>query len=195
MIYWTIYAVVKTIFFVFFQPKVLGRENLPAFGGFIFAGNHVSNLDPFILGITLTRQTRFLAKDSLFKTKFRNWLFRSMGAFPIKRNASDYGALRTALRIIKSGFPLVLFPEGTRGVSGKEKKSQPGIGFIAAQSGCPVVPVFLEGTDKALPPGKKWFRFHKVRVHIGKPLFFSKGEDYNVISDKIMNQISFLSNS
>jgi len=112
-----------------------------------------------------------------------------MGAFPIKRGSSDFKALRESLRRLKNGTPLILFPEGTRGTGNVEKRSQAGIGFIAVKAKVPIVPAYIEGTDKALPNGAKWFKRHSVKVIFGKPLNFDKSTSFPEISQNVLTEI------
>ncbi|MGE0269013.1 MAG: lysophospholipid acyltransferase family protein [Candidatus Omnitrophota bacterium] len=174
---------------IYFRTKFQGLEHIPSGKPFILACNHNSNLDPFVVGICRWQRFSFLAKEELFRSKISSFLFAGMGAFPIKRDTSDFRALREALRRLKRGCPLILFPEGTRGVGDRKKESQPGVGFLAQKSGVPVIPVFIQGSDKALPQGSKWFKFHPIRIIFGRPLVFTQDQKYNQISDSILQAI------
>jgi 1-acyl-sn-glycerol-3-phosphate acyltransferase len=189
MAYWFFYIIMNLIDRIYFQSKFYNTENLPEDGKCIIATNHISNLDPFVMGICQKRRFSFLAKEELFKKGFQNWAFRQMGAFPIKRGASDFKALRESIRRVKSGTPLILFPEGTRGTGNIEKRSQAGIGFIAIKANVPIVPAYIEGTDKALPNGAKWFKRHPVKVTFGKPLKFEKGIPFSEISQSVLTEV------
>ncbi len=189
MIYWPCYVLMRIVDLIYFRTKFVGVEHLPAGKPFILVCNHVSNLDPFVVGICRPRRFSFLAKEELFKKPLMNFLFRGMGAFPIKRGASDFGALREALRRLKGGIPLILFPEGTRGAGNRQKKANPGVGFIAQKSGVAVIPAYIEGSDGALPNGAKWFKFHPVRVKIGAPIAINRDQKYPEISQKILKSI------
>lgn len=189
MIYWPCYVLMRLVDLVYFRTKYIGREHIPKDQPFLLVCNHVSNIDPFIVGICRPRRFSFLAKEELFKGAFANWLFRGMGAFPIKRGRSDFGALRQALKRLKSGTPLILFPEGTRGTGSVKKKANPGVGFLAVKSGLPVVPAFIEGSDGALPNGAKWFRFHPVKVTFGPPVNISTEQKFPDISQEILRSI------
>ena len=192
MIYWLAYALMKILDKIYFHCQFIGRENLPKTGSYILASNHISNLDPFILGISCSRRFSYMAKDSLFKNKSLAFLFYQVGAFPIKRDTADFRALRESLRRLKNGCPLILFPEGTRGAGDRTKKLNPGVGFIAVKSGVPVVPAFIEGSDKALPPGARWFRRHPVKIYLGKPAYFTKEQSYEEIASQIMHNVVVL---
>jgi len=157
------------------------------------ASNHVSNLDPMILGISTGRRLNYMAKDSLFKGKFLGFVLPRLGAFPIKRNSADIGALKECFRRIREGGPLLLFPEGTRHGTAEDKKALAGVGFLAQKAGVPVVPVFIEGSQKALPPGAKFFRRSTIRVFYGKPLVFKDKMDNDAVASQVMKAIRGLS--
>ena len=139
------------------------------------------------MGLSCARRFNFIAKEELFKG-FQGWFIGTVGAFPIKRDAADFRALREALRRLKKG-PLVIFPEGTRGVGDREKKPQAGIGFLAQKSDVPVIPVYIEGSDKAHPEGSKWIKFHPVRLYIGAPVVLDKSLSYEEIAEEIIDAI------
>ncbi len=194
MIYWLAYLLMKVTDKIYLNCKFLGKENLPNKGSYIIASNHISNLDPFILGVSCLRKFSYVAKDSLFKNKFLAFLFTQMGAFPIKRDTADFRSIRESLKRLKNGSPLIFFPEGTRGASERIKRLHPGVGFIALKSGVPVIPAFIEGSDQALPPGAKWFRRHRVKIYLGKPLHFMKKQTPEEIVKQIMEHVISLPN-
>lgn len=165
---------------------------MPKSGSFIIASNHISNIDPFILGISTKRKFSYVAKDSLFKNKWLAFFFHQVGAVPIKRDGADFHALREVLKRIKKGCSVILFPEGTRGTGDRSKKVQPGVGLIAQKSGVPVIPAFIRGSDNGLPPGKKWFRRYPVTVILGKPLRFNDSGPYIEVAEEIMKQVYHL---
>ena len=135
-------------------------------------GNHVSYLDPPVFGVACPRAMHFMARDTLFKKKNFAWILRQVNAFPLKRNAADIWALKEALRVLKAGRGLLLFPEGTRTVGGDLGKPQAGVGFLVRKSGVPVIPAYVEGSDRALPKQEKKFHFFRpIHVQIGKPFY------------------------
>ena len=158
MIYLITYYFTKLLSFLYFPRTVIGLENIPSQGGCILASNHISNIDPPILGITSPRRLNYVAKESLFENKLLGFFLRQLWAFPIKRDESDFRAMRHTLRCLKSAQPVLIFPEGTRGTTGRIKTVQAGIGFMAAKSGRPVIPVYIYDSDKVLPAKAKWFR-------------------------------------
>jgi 1-acyl-sn-glycerol-3-phosphate acyltransferase len=190
VIYWIGYKIFHLLSWLFFPRRIEGFENLPVKGGFILASNHVSNLDPFIIGICFPRRVSFVAKEDLFKNKIFGSLMWQWGAFPIKRNATDFKALREALRRLKLGSPLVIFPEGTRII--EKKKPMPGIGFLAVKSRVPVIPVNVSNSDKVLPRGALFPRRNEVIVKFGQPIYFTEKASYQDIVQDILEQIDQL---
>lgn len=189
IVYWIAYYGTKFLSFFFFPLQVSGRENAPKKGAYLLASNHVSYLDPMIMGIVTPRRLNFMAKEDLFRKPALNFILTSLWAFPVKRNTADKKALRESLSRLKSGQPLLLFPEGTRhGVQG-EKKIEAGVGFLALKANVPVVPVYIEGSDRVLPPGAKFFRRNRVIVRYGKPILFSQDAEYEVVARQVMNSI------
>jgi len=192
MFYWFSFYIVKLLG-AFFSPRtVIGSENIPRDGAFIVASNHVSNLDPFLIGLSLQRRTSYMAKDILFRNKILKCMLQSVEAFPVRRGSADVWALRETLRRLKRGMPVVMFPEGTRKISTTEKKIQSGIGFLAVKGDVPVVPVHIDGSDKVLPPGAKYPQRNRVTISFGKPLIFSKEQSYSEIVMHVMNEIQML---
>lgn len=195
------YFIGWSIFFIYFKlymnVKVVGRRNIPAKGSFIFASNHASYLDPILLGTSIHRSLSYMAQEGLFEKKFLAWALPKVNAFPLKRGEGDPGAIRQALKLLKTGRPLVIFPEGTRTEDNRLQPGKPGIGFIVAKSGVPVVPAYIEGSFEALPRGEKNLRRRQVKVYIGKPVYFNNSDikdrdAYQKISDDIMASISLL---
>jgi 1-acyl-sn-glycerol-3-phosphate acyltransferase len=187
--YWLVTGLVSITSLVFFPCRIFGRENVPYKGGFILASNHASNIDPMLLPVVCPRQMRFMAKDSLFKNPILGALIRTGGGFPIKRGRADRGALTEFLHQLELGYPVLIFPQGTRG----GEKIQAGVGFLAVKSGKPVLPTYIQDTDKALPPGKIFPSRHPVKVVFGKPITFTPDEDPQVVADKVMAAIKSLS--
>lgn len=190
MIYWIAHGIFTVISKVLFPVKVHGREHIPLKGGFILASNHLSNLDPMILGIASGHRLSYLAKDSLFKSRVFRWVLHQVGAFPIKRESLDIGAIKEALRRLQK-WGTVVFPEGTRIEEKKEVRG--GIALLAVKSAVPVIPAFIDGSDKVLPAGAGFIKSRgPITVTFGKGLLFSKDKSYPEIADTIMAQINSL---
>ena len=180
-----------------FRLEVRGRENIPPSGAFILASNHVSYLDPVVLGVASSRPLYFMARSSLFTYPGFGWLIRNLNAFPTRRDEADPSSIRTALECLKQGKVLVIFPEGGRSKTGQLGKAHPGIGLIAARADVPVVPVSLAGTDKALPRQAKFIRPHKISAHFSRPLFFNetastgrRSLSYQSFADRVMASLA-----
>ena len=193
MIYWFAHALFTIFSKTLFPVKVHGLKNIPSRGGFILASNHLSNLDPMLLGLASGRRLNYLAKESLFKNWFFSFFLHQVGAFPIKRGSSDVGAIKEALKRLKKGGGMVIFPEGTRKAKDGTKKVQPGIGLVAAKSGVPVVPALIKDSDKVLPAGSKFIRPGQITISFGRPAQYSAHESYFDIAQRIMDEIDSLS--
>jgi len=176
----------------FFPIAIFGIKNIPPKGAFILASNHVSNLDPVIVGICCPRRLNFVAKDSLFKNKALAFFLGHLGAFPIRRDTVDFRAIRTSLRKLKEGKPLMIFPEGTRRSKNLDNKIQPGIGFLVSKSQVPVIPVFVHNSDLAMPAGQKKISRHPVSIYFGKEKRYPQTEDYDQLAFQVMQDISAL---
>lgn len=177
---------------VFFPVAVFGRDHIPRKGGFILASNHLSNLDPMILGLASGRRLNYVAKEALFRNKFFGFVLRQVGAFPIKRDSLDIRAIKEALRRLKKNGGTVIFPEGTRKSRNDKTEIQPGIGFLAVKSGVPVVPALIKGSERVLPPGVRFPRRGRITVRFGKATQYLEGNPYPEIASKIMHDISAL---
>ncbi len=149
---------------------VEGRENVPPAGGLIVCPNHFATLDPPMVPAFLPRSdTWSMAKFEYFQKSWMRWLFSAYHAFPVIRHTADRLALRRSFDLLKAGQVLVMYPEGTRVEAGVLSRPEPGAGFIAQKSGCPVLPVALTGTRECLPKGAFWPRRAPVTVRFGKP--------------------------
>src|SRR3954464_2684374 len=174
LVYWSIRAVLKPAILAYFRLRRLGREHIPS-GGVILAANHRSFLDPFVIGCCLPRPIYFVAKRELFKNPILGWFLNCMGAFPVKRGESDEESVATALALLEGGQAVVIFPEGTRISAGSLAQPKRGVGRLALQSGAPVVPIAITGSEHA----RDGWKVKPVRVHIrcGAPLTYPRVED------------------
>jgi 1-acyl-sn-glycerol-3-phosphate acyltransferase len=181
-----------------FRLEVHGREHVPESGPVVLVCNHVSVLDPPLVGGASPRELYFMAKEELFRVPLFGRLISALNARPVRRDGSDGRALKTALRLLGEGRALLLFPEGTRGVEGRLGEGKPGAGMLAVMSGAAVVPVHISGSGRALPPGRAVPRPAKVRVRFGPPLHFKRGrgeerkEGYREAAREIMRAIAQL---
>ena len=163
------------------RPKVEGLEHIPSSGSAILASNHLAVADSFFLPLVVSRRITFLAKSEYFTGKglrgtLKRWFFTAAGQVPIDRTDSDAAeaALNTAKRLLGEGKLLGMYPEGTRSPDGRLYKGKGGLARLALETGVPVIPVAMIGTDVVNPPGSKTWRFGRVTVKFGKPMDFSR---------------------
>jgi 1-acyl-sn-glycerol-3-phosphate acyltransferase len=162
------------MFLLYFRMQRMGREHLPRRGPLILAANHRSFLDPFVIGMLVRRPVYYMAKRELFARRWQAWLLSSLGAFPVDRGASDSEAIDTARAILKRGDCVVVFPEGTRVRPGPLGAPRRGVGRLALETGAPVAPIAVIGTEDVR---EKWrIRPRKVRLRAGRPLRFPMPE-------------------
>ena len=163
--YKIIRALLNFIFFGLFGLHVEGRENVPSTGAVIVAPNHKSDWDPPLISVAFnTRIIHYMAKEELFKNPIFGWLIRQFGTFPVKRGTVDRTAIRQAIREIKAGNPLGIFPEGTRIKKDGLGRFHSGMASLALMTGTPIIPVAVVGS-RFLPHRKG-----PLAVLIGKPV-------------------------
>ena len=164
MLYDFLKVTLAPIIWACYRMEIKGAENIPDSGAVIIASNHVSNLDPLLLGSVVPRRLHFMAKEELFKNPVLGWICRTLGAFPVRRGASDRNAIKKAFDILKEGKMLAIFPEGTRSKDGVLRHLAPGTMLIAAKSDATLVPVAIKGQASWRNP------FPKITIRFGKPI-------------------------
>ena len=174
IVYWLSRAVLQPFFHLYFRMSRIGREHIPASGPVIFVSNHRSFLDPFVIGTIARRPLYYVAKREIFHYRVVAWFLSSLGAFPVNRGAGDGDMLATAKAILERGDCVLIFPEGTRIRPGSLGRPKRGVGRLALETGAPVVPVAVFGTE-AIRKGWR-IRPHKVRIRVGRPLTFPQVE-------------------
>src|SRR4051794_10927535 len=159
---------------IFHRARAIDMTNVPAAGGAILAPNHFSFLDHFFVAVYLRRKVNFMAKSQLFKRPMQ-FVYGHGGVFPVRRGYRDEEAFKTAHAILDRGDIVLMYPEGGRSRSGELGEPKRGLGRLALESGVPVVPVAIVGTQKA----RNWKRlnFPKVTVLYGEPVRFDKIEN------------------
>jgi 1-acyl-sn-glycerol-3-phosphate acyltransferase len=152
------------------RVRQIGVENVPKDGPLVLAPNHFSQMDHFFIGVYLRRKIRFMAKSQLFGPPVLTYIYKHGGVFPIRRGHHDEEAIETASILVEQGEMLLIYAEGGRSRSKQLGEPKPGIGRIALETGAPIVPVAIHGSERA----RQWkrFRFPKVTVQFGEPLTF-----------------------
>jgi 1-acyl-sn-glycerol-3-phosphate acyltransferase len=189
------------------RPKTEGLDNIPNSGPAILASNHLAVADSFFKCLVVRRRITFLAKAEYFtgtglKGWFTRWFYTVAGQVPIDRTSADtaQNALDTAKRLLGQGKLMCLYPEGTRSPDGRLYKGKTGLARMALETGVPVIPVAMIGTDSVNPPGSKMWRFGSVSIRVGKPLDFSRFEGLagnrfieRAVIDEVMYELMQLS--
>ena len=156
-------------FAVYFRLTAEGRDAIPRTGPLIVAGNHVSYLDPAVLGSVCPRNLHFLMDGKIFARRGFSWFFRGMDAIPVEKDGSGRDTIRKALAHLERGEAVGIFPEGGRVAPGRELSALGGVALLARRSGAPVVPVGIVGTARSMPLGRALPRPVAVRVRFGAP--------------------------
>jgi glycerol-3-phosphate dehydrogenase (NAD(P)+) len=170
LLYWSLRALLQLAFHIYLRMQRIGREHLPKHGPLLLAANHRSFLDPFLIGTLVRRPVYYMAKRELFEKRWQAWVLNALGAFPVDRGASDAEAMQTARAILERGDCVVLFPEGTRVRPGPLGAPRRGVGRLALETGAPVAPVAVLGSEDVR---RGWrIRPRKVRLRVGRPLRF-----------------------
>lgn len=164
-------AVLKPLTTLLYAARVSGVENVPLTGPLIVAANHRSYLDPPLLGAWFPRVIHYMAKKELFEIAWLGPILRNVHSFPVDREIADLSAIKHALKTLRAGECVGIFPEGTRNIDGAAK-ARGGAVLLAATAKCPVVPVALINTEHAF----RRFRAAPVEVRIGTPLLFQGTE-------------------
>jgi 1-acyl-sn-glycerol-3-phosphate acyltransferase len=172
--------------------RATASENVPATGPVIVACNHVSYLDPVVLGIGFRRPVTYLAKKELFAIPVLGSIIVGLGVYPLDREAGGVAAVRAALRALKDGRCVGIFPEGARNLTG-DVQGKGGAALLGALSGAPVVPAAISGTRRPRP-------FHRIRVIYGEPIHVERkrkadGDDLEKWTEEIMRRIRALEES
>jgi 1-acyl-sn-glycerol-3-phosphate acyltransferase len=189
------------------RPEVTGGEHIPATGGAILASNHLSLVDSIFLPLVLSRPLTFAAKSEYFTgtrpgQRFAGAYLRATKQLSVDRadTRSAQETLQAALGLLQAGELFGIYPEGTRSPDGRLYRGRTGVGWLAMESGLPVIPVAMVGTDRVLPPGRSIPSLHRVGIRVGQPLTFEAYRDHRpaaqarrAITDEVMKAIGGLS--
>jgi 1-acyl-sn-glycerol-3-phosphate acyltransferase len=159
------------VFRLVFRTHIVGRERVPREGGLLLVCNHISFLDPPLLGAVMPRPVEFMTMAELFRKPWLARLLRTVGCFPIDRSRIDHGAAREAIRRLRAGRCVVIFPEGgirltEQSVLGGEPAFKPGAGSIAVLGGAAILPAIVRDTRKPYSV-RNWFRRETMSITFG----------------------------
>jgi glycerol-3-phosphate dehydrogenase (NAD(P)+) len=175
VVYWIARCILQPFFRLYFRLRRIGTEHIPEQGPVLLASNHRSFSDPFMIGTCLGRPLRFVAKVELFEKRWQARLLLALGAFPIRRGDSDELAMETARLILEQGGAVGIFPEGTRVRPGPLAEPKRGVGRLALETGAPIVPVAILGTEDIR---RGWrIRPRRVTIRCGRALTFPRPLD------------------
>jgi 1-acyl-sn-glycerol-3-phosphate acyltransferase len=175
---------------LWFRLDVRGREHLPASGPYIVAPVHRSNLDFMLVSTIRPQRMRYMGKASIWKYPTLGKFFSMLGAFPVHRGTADRESLRTCMRIIENGEPVVMFPEGTRQEGPVVHDLFDGPAFVAARTGVPIVPIGIGGSSEAMPVGAKLIKPHKVVMVIGEPIDPPPGDGTGRVKRRVVRELT-----
>ena len=171
LVLFAVRLILTPFFLIYLRMQRIGREHIPAEGPVILASNHRSFFDPFVIGTMTRRPVYYVAKKELFTyNRLLSWLLNALGAYPVDRGAGDQDTIETSKIILARGEIVLMFPEGTRTRPGPLGKPHRGVGRLALETGAPVVPIAIIGTEDIR---KGWrIRPRKVKLRAGPPLHF-----------------------
>lgn len=176
MLYSIFRALFKFLLQIFYRIEFRGVENIPHQGAVILCSNHISNLDPIVMGIgVMHRKVHYMAKEELFRIPVVSFFVRKFGAFPVKRGLNDRQALKLALQTLRNQHVLGIFPEGTRSKTGKLGKGHVGAAMFAMRTDAVVIPVAIIGPYRL---------FGRLKCIYGAPLDLSEYKDGEATRDR-----------
>lgn len=185
-----VWCVIWPFFNLFHPCKAIGRENIPE-GAALLCPNHTGLSDPLfvVFAMGLKVKPRVMAKAEFMAMPVVGWILKKAGVFAVDRGKSDVAAVKTALKCLRDGDKLLLFPEGTRSKTGEMGEAKTGAAMFATKTGSPIVPIYI-------PAKKRWFR--RTPVVFGEPFMpqyegkKANSEDYERISNELMERIAAL---
>lgn len=203
MTFWYLlgYSLSKALAKTFFNYRVIGAENMIEEGPCIIAANHCSFFDPPLVGVACKRAIHYLARKSLLDWPVLGPIFPQLNVIPVDQKNADRSALMGAIRVVKNGGAVLIFPEGTRSPDGNLQAAQPGIGMIAAKTGAPIVPVHINGSYAAFPKDRTLPMLNEITLSIGLPLHQKElaveetRECYQLIGNKVLEKIGEMQRS
>lgn len=161
--------------YVVWRIRYRGVKNIPRKGRVIIASNHISHLDPPLIGVGVPRNVAFIAKIELFKKNLLGWWMRQMGMIGVERGGGGRKALIAALSVLEREGAIIIFPEGTRSYTGRVSKGKSGVAVLALKSGAPIIPAAITGSYEAFSRGMKFPKPGRVTVTFGEPMAVNSG--------------------
>jgi 1-acyl-sn-glycerol-3-phosphate acyltransferase len=191
MVYKFIKFISTIIFNLFWSVRVEGEDISKYQNSFVLVANHVSYLDPIVLGIVVKRRINFITKKEVYDNPFFNCILKRIGAIPVDKNSINSASIKKSLALLKDNHILGIFPEGTRSSDGKLLELNKGMIKIALQADVPIIPVGLSGTFEIYPPGAKFpslFKNQVICINFGKPYFLdrNKSKDSEYIKESLL---------
>jgi 1-acyl-sn-glycerol-3-phosphate acyltransferase len=161
-------AVTRIIARTYVRLTVEGLENVPDEGACVIITNHISGLDPFVIGIPMDRTLYCLAKVELYQNALLTWILNNLGFIPLDRDSTDTSAMRIVLRLLRNGQAIGISPEGTRSPDGEMLPFTDGATKLALHAKVPILPVAVHGTRELMPPGTYGFKPGRAYIKVGE---------------------------
>ena len=170
----------------YFRLDVRGLQHVPKQGGAIIAGNHPSVLDGILLGVVSPRPVRFLVAEDLYNHPLLYPLFRAAGSIQVYRTKTHNGdALQMAVNALEQGEVIGIFPEGTVSFGGTMRHAKQGVALLALRTGCPVIPLAIQGSREAFPPDAKIAFPRRIQLHFDAPITFPRIASERIPEDQV----------
>jgi 1-acyl-sn-glycerol-3-phosphate acyltransferase len=171
LLFYTLRGIGTGLFKLTFRFEVIGRDRIPASGGFVVSPVHRSNLDFMLPAVAIRRPVRWMAKDSIFKGGWIDTFLYAMGSFPVNRSGVDRSSLLTCEQVVADNEPIVMFPEGRRKAGDTIEALFDGPAYVACHQRVPILPIGIGGSDRAMPIGSKLVYPRKIVLVIGEPIY------------------------
>jgi 1-acyl-sn-glycerol-3-phosphate acyltransferase len=189
-LYRTVSTMVLVVAKVLCRIEIVGKENVPKHGPYVMAPVHRSNVDFALVSVVTRRRMRYMAKDSLWKSRLLGWFVGTLGAFPVRRGSADREALHTCIELIEQGEPLVMFPEGTRRSGPVVEELFDGPVYVAGRTQVPIIPVGIGGSEAMMPRGSKLLRPVKLTLVVGAPIAPPVATDAGRVSRRAVKELT-----
>jgi len=185
ILYWLGWALVRSGLALLLRFRIEGRHKVPRRGTVLIASNHLSNLDPLLIGSAAPRLLQHMAKRELSAKPLLYWFLRGIGTVMVDRGRGQQ-ALEEAVKYLQRGACMAIFPEGTRSTTGHMGKGHTGAIVLAMRSGCTILPAAIIGSDRAMPKGARGIRRASVTVRFGEPYRLPLAPDGTAIAREVL---------